>query len=372
MTKITKIINVSMVLLMSSSMLSANDDQMKKYDIESGRIEYAIKGSSDMMGMKMKTIGKKRVLFTDYGIQDLTENNQITKQTMSGQTKNTKTHTMVYMKNGTVYTVDFDSKRISRIENMGAAMGAFMGDGQNIKQSGEAMMLKMGGKKTGTDKILGYNCDIWNLMGTKQCMYKGIPLKVETNMMGIINTEVATKIEFDISLSKDNFKLPDFPIYDMQGNKLDKSKLDAMDKQAKAEAAKSSDDMAELRKVMATAAKNAGIKDGERATQTQEEAMKSSMMEAMLPRMKQEILSEEKMMRFGYECLGKADTLKEANECNNKTNAMSGEQEEPFDEWNPETKKEILGFLDQYINEMVPCIKKAQSMQDAEQCMPQE
>lgn len=372
MTKRTKIINVSMILLMSSSMLSANNEQMKKYDVESGKIEYAIKGSSDMMGMKMKTIGKKKVLFTDYGIQDLTEKNQITKQTMSGQTKTTKAHTMVYMKNGMVYTVNFDSKRISRIENMGAAMGALMGAGKNIKQSGEAMMLKMGGKKTGTEKILGYNCDVWNLMGTKQCMYKGIPLKVETNMMGTINTEVATKIEFDISLSKDDFKLPDFPIYDMQGNKLDKNKLDAMDKQAKAELAKSSEDMAELRKAMATAAKDAGIKEGGKATQTQQETMKSSMMQAMLPRMKQEILGEEKMMRFGYKCLAKADTLKEANECNNKANAMSGEQEEPFDKWNSETKKETLGFFDQYLNEMLPCIKKAQSMQDARQCMPQE
>ena len=147
----------------------------------------------------------------------------------------------------------------------------------------------MGGKKTGTDNVLGYTCDVWEMMGTKQCMYKGIPLRVETDIMGIKNTETATKAEFDISLSKDDFKLPDFPIYDMQGNKLDKSKLDAMDKQAEVEVEKSSEDMAELRNVMATAAKDAGIKEGERPTQAQEEVMKNSMMEAMLPRMKQEM-----------------------------------------------------------------------------------
>ncbi len=145
-----------------------------------------------------------------------------------------------------------------------------------------------------------------------------------------------------------------------------------MDKEAEAEATQGSKDVAEMRNVMAAAAKDAGIKEGERPTQTQEEAMKNSMMEAMLPRMKQEILSGEKIMRSGYECLSKADTLKEANKCNDEMNAKSGETDEPFDEWSPKTKKEILSEFDQYLNEIVPCIKKAQTMQTVQQCMPQE
>ena len=177
------------------------------------------------------------MIFSDHGVQNLNEETKTTKQTMSGKTKTTESHTMSYMKESMIYTVDFDSKKIMRMENMAAAIGALMGGEKNMKQTGEEMMKKMGGKKTGTDKILGYTCDVWNLMGTRQCMYKGIPLKVETNMMGIINTEVATKAEFDISLPKDDFKLPDFPIYDMQGNKLDNSKLESMDKKSKAESA---------------------------------------------------------------------------------------------------------------------------------------
>jgi len=148
--------------------------------------------------------------------------------------------------------------------------------------------------------------------------------------------------------------------------------FDVMDKQAEAEAAKSSEDMVAMREIMANAAKSAGIKEGERPTQAQEEAMKNFMMEAMLPRMKQEMLADEKMMRFGYECLSKADTLKEANVCNDKLNTIDGDPDEPFDEWSPETKKETLGFIDEYLNVMIPCIKKAQTMEAAQQCMPQE
>jgi len=70
------------------------------------------------------------------------------------------------------------------------------------------MLKKMGGKKIGSDKVAGYSCDVWELMGTKQCLYKGIPLKIESDVMGIKSVEIATKAEFSTVTNKD-FKLPD-------------------------------------------------------------------------------------------------------------------------------------------------------------------
>ena len=89
------------------------------------------------------------------------------------------------------------------------------------------------GKKTGTDKVLGYTCEVWELMGVKQCIYKGIPLRVESNIMGMKNMEIATKAEFEISLSKDNFKLPDFPLTNEMGSPIDKDRLQKIDPFAK-------------------------------------------------------------------------------------------------------------------------------------------
>ncbi|WP_415408119.1 hypothetical protein ACLHDG_06135 [Sulfurovum sp. CS9] len=367
-----KILKVSLTVLMGSSMLVAGANGMKLYDIKSGKVEYEITGSGEIMGQKMKTIGKKRVIFDNYGAKNLTEENKIDKQTIMGQTKNTKTHTMTYMKEGAIYHVDFKSKRIMRMKNMAASMGALMGGGKNMKQSGEEMMKKMGGKKTGTDNVLGYTCDVWEMMGTKQCMYKGIPLRVETDVMGIKNTEIATKAQFDLSLSSDDFKLPDFPIYDDMGNKLDKSKLSLMDKKAEGEAEEAAKAMEDLHNRMAESAKSAGIKEGERATKAQQKKMQDAMMTGMLPRMKKQFLEGEEIMRFGYKCLKKADTLKEANQCNDEMNTRSGETDELVDEWSPKTKKEILGEFDQYLNEIVPCVKKAQTMQAIKKCIPEE
>lgn len=367
----TTIVKAGLSVVVGSSILAAGANQMKLYEVKSGKITYEIKGSGEIMGSKIQTIGKKRVVFDSNGAKNLTEENKIEKQTIMGQKKITKTHTMTYMKKGMVYNVSFDKRRIMRMGNMSMAMGVLMGGGQNMTQSGEEIMKKMGAKKIGTDKVLGYTCDVWDMMGTKQCMYKGIPLRVEMDVMGIKNTEVATKAEFDISLSNDDFKLPEFPIYDMEGNRLDRSKLDAMDERAGLKAEQIGKEVSEMRSAMAVAAKDAGIKEGQRPNKTQEKEMADSMMEAMLPRIKQKALAEGKALRFGKECFSNADILKEANECSHKMDAMAGEISDPeddFREWNIKTKNETLKFIEQGLKGIV-CVQKAQSMQDMKQCM---
>ncbi len=54
--------------------------------------------------------------------------------------------------------------------------------------------------------------------------------------------------------------------------------------------------------------------------------MQDAMMASMLPRMKQKMLSEEKALLFAKECLSHADTLKEANNCENKMDDKWGKQ----------------------------------------------
>ena len=372
-----KIVKISIVLMMGSSILIAGANQMKLYDVKSGKIEYKITGSGEIMGQKMQTIGKKRVIFDDNGVKNLSEENKIDKQTIMGQTKTTKTHTMTYMKESMVYHVDFKSKRITRMGNMAASMGTLMGGDKNMKQTGEEMMKKMGGKKTGTDKVLGYTCDVWELMGTKQCIYKGIPLKVETNMMGIKNREIATKAAFDISLSNDDFKLPDFPIYNMQGNKLDKSNLNAIDKKA---STKNAQEMQEGMKAMAAAMgalQSSGFdmnNPNAKMTNDQKQAMQKAAMAAMggeasiLAKTKKEILDEAVNMPAIKKCFENADSVKEANICEMKADS---EDPEHHTTWNSAEKSKLLKEIDSF-EKSLPCIEKASSFEALKECMPQE
>ncbi len=372
MIKIEKVI---LVVVMGSSMVLAN--QMKLYDVKSGKIEYEIKGSGEIMGQKMQTVGKKRVIFDEYGAKNLTEENKIDKQTIMGQKKVTKTHTMTYMKESMAYHVDFKAKRIMRMGNMAAGMAMLMGGGKDMKQTGEEMMKKMGGKKTGTDKVLGYTCDVWEMMGTKQCMYKGIPLRVETDMMGIKNTETATKAEFDLSLSSDDFKMPDFPIYDMQGNKLDRSKLDAMDLKQSAEISQEAADGAKAMTAAMGALKESGFNmnnPNAKMSQNQEKAMKKAMMdamggeEAMLAKTKQEILGEAEKIPQIIKCFENANSAKAANACEKE---YDSEDPDHHAEWNDVIKADLLKDMRTFEN-AIPCIEKAKTFQAFRMCLPQE
>jgi len=380
--------------LLGTGLVAAQTNQMKLYEVKSGKVTYELKGSGNIMGMtQISSVGKKRIIFSDYGVKKLEEEVKIENQTVMGKKKTNKTHTLVYMNGAVLYAVDFERKIINRMKNHGMSMANALLGGGNIKETGEAMMIKMGGKKTGTEKILGYTCDIWDLMGVKQCIYKGVPLKIESNIMGMKSTEVATKAEFDIFLSNDDFKLPAYPIYGMNTSdyqsvpkELDKSKLDAMDAkdnaQAKAESKKAAEGMKILGAGLEALAKT-GIDMDKELTPEQEEIMKKAMMKAMaksmggedkmLAKMKEDILKEEKIeeMKFAQECFGDANTLKEANSCVDKGNKMFDDDEKPMHSWTAQDKKEMLDDIKEF-EKIVPCVKKAQTIDAFSQCMPVE
>jgi len=367
-----KLVKISLSIVLFGTILTAGTSEIKLYDIKSGKIEYSMKGSGKIMGQTMQSIGKKRVIFDRYGALNLTEENKVEKQVIMGQKQINKMHTLTYLKDGMVYQADFRKRRIIRMENMGMAM---LGN-KNMKQSGEKMMKQMGGKKTGTDKVLGYTCDIWELMGTKQCLYKGIPLRIESSMMGIKNIEVATKAEFDISLSKDDFKLPDFPVYNMQGSQLNRNNLDAMDAK---QSVKTSQEMSDGAKAM-TAAIGA-LKDSgfdmntpdAKVSKSQEEAMKKAIIDAMggekamVEKAKQEILDEAKDLPEIKKCFQNANSVKEANICEQKADS---EDPEHLSAWNEKIKSKILKEITDF-EQSIPCIKKALSFSALKQCMPE-
>ena len=363
---------ITLILLMSSSSIIASNN-FKVYDIKSAKVEYSIKGSGKILGSPTSTEGTKKVIFDNYGVDMLTHETKVDTQTVMGKTNTVKVDYIKLKKEASEYVVNFEHKKITRSQNMSAAIAL----GNNMQKNSEKMMKKMGGKKIGTDKVLGYSCDIWDLMGSKQCIYKGLPLRIVTKIMGVTNVEVATKAEFDIEISKDDLKLPDFPVYELDPSnmengyvEIDKSKLEEMDQKSIQGADKSRKELAELKATMKAAAKSAGVKEGERPTKAQQKAMQQAMMASMLPKIKEKALAEEKLLRVGYECMKDANTLEEANVCNDKVNAMGGEQEEAFKKWNPDMKKEILGFLENFLNVTAPCVKKAQSMRELKGCNP--
>ena len=358
------------------------------YDMPSAKVDYKISGGGNMMGMgKVKVTGKKRVIFKDYGRVYLEERVEVRAQSVMGNNDVQKTHTLTYRNGAVQYSVDFKRKRIDRMVNQMASLAYAYGNSKNTQQEIEKNLKAFGAKKVGKDKVLGKSCDVWQIMGTKMCLYKGLPLKTESNIMGINTSEVATKITSNVQTS--DFKLPDFPVYSgsmeslMNGvppKKIDKSKLEQMDIEDNKKVAKLGEGAKEFGNVANAGlegAKKAGYnpKSGKDLTPEQESAMQEAMMNAMnkggmLEQMKAQMLqaANKSVLNSLKECYNKANNVKVANSCVDKFNPKLGGEMEHFSSWGSQDKKEAIGEIDKYIK-AIPCIKSAKSMQVLMGCM---
>ncbi len=195
------LLGVSFVFI-STQMLAA---KTKRYDVESGIVTYTITGSGNIMGIRHEAHGKKTLYFEEYGNVEVQESEEVS-STM-GHTD--RQHNLFKIQDGIADSVNFQRKMITKQELSEMMQGKDMG------KMGKEMLKGMGGKKIGHDKVLGYDCEVWEAMGSKIWMYKGVTLKVESNIMGMIRKEEATEAKFGVSIPADKLKLPDYPTQSM-------------------------------------------------------------------------------------------------------------------------------------------------------------
>ena len=85
-------------------------------------------------------------------------------------------------------------------------------ENENINVRNKEAFISMGAKNLGTEEILGYKCDVWQLGEDKIWVYNSVPLKIISKSLGLVQTQVAKLAVFDITIKEDKFKLPPFPI----------------------------------------------------------------------------------------------------------------------------------------------------------------
>jgi len=345
---------------------------MKKYDIKSGIVEYKIKGKGNIMGLTTKTEGTKRVIFLDYGSHELIEKNSIEEKNINGKSETVKTHTLVYNKDAVIYKTDFTNKVIKRMKNPSIAM---MLNSNPIK-----IIENFGGKKIGTDKVLGYKCDIWSIMGSKQCIYKGVALRVETDVMGIKNVEIATKANFNVNINRNDFKLPNFPI---AGIHTDKIKLEEMDEKAKIDAIKSKEEVAQIghsiKEVQKQITANPNMSKEERKKVILESMLNSKNMKSKFQQQKESMPKILEMMKSYRACIASTSSQSDMDICEKEVSSLSKKlglddfdvDKEDKPNWSKENKKQTLKEIDDGIKEVsknLPCMKKSNNMMEFIQC----
>ncbi|AXX95791.1 MULTISPECIES: hypothetical protein [Arcobacter] len=173
-----------------------------RYNIKSGIVEYEIIGNTEG-GAKGDTIsGTSKLYFKDFGNLELTDERII--QTIMGEKEEERTISKIV--NEKLLTVDFNDEVIYSQKLVLDEENPI----QNIKTY-EAF-IQMGAKNLGTEEILGYKCEVWQLGEDKIWVYNTVPLKQVSQSLGIVQIQQAKFAVFNIDIKDDKFKLPSFPV----------------------------------------------------------------------------------------------------------------------------------------------------------------
>ncbi len=190
-----KLILTAACLMFAGAFITAQTTHVeKRYETESGKVVY------DVVSPEGK--GTKTLYFDDYGLKESVH-------TVLKKRKKAVKDELVLLNKGKAYSVDLldnTAQDISASFDMAQRIS-----GKNMSATGKEMLEQMGGTKTGNETYLGKNCEVWEvkMMGsTKMLIYKGVPLKTESRMMGIKSSEIARSFDEGISVPDSRFQLP--------------------------------------------------------------------------------------------------------------------------------------------------------------------
>jgi hypothetical protein len=177
-------------------------NQAKKFAIKSGKLEMKLDGSAK---------GTKTIYFDDYGDQYYEEEKSVTEISMFGVTDRSETHKILIMNKDKYWTIDqLKGKNYSGTLS-GYDYSHDMVNGmteEEQKQLVDNVIKGLGGQRLGFEDVAGFSCEKINVMGINIWVYKGLTLRSEGNIMGVISNEIMTSFEEGISIPASRFQPP--------------------------------------------------------------------------------------------------------------------------------------------------------------------
>ena len=190
---------ISLCLLISFWANSQN--KADQYLIKSGYIEYELTGS---------TKGTKKIWWDEYGDKERIETKSSSEVKIFGMVQKDEEHS-IHITNGDKYW------HVNLLEGMGVKGTEEYYEPVDItedmteeekKQFEEDILKAFGGERLPPENLLGYTCEVIQVMGAKVWMYKGIALKSTANIMGVEVNEIATKFDTKTKIAGTLFEPP--------------------------------------------------------------------------------------------------------------------------------------------------------------------
>lgn len=170
----------------------------KRYAIKSGIIEYKLSGSQT---------GTKILYFDNWGLKQA----EYTKSEISVAGFSKKTNLLNLIDGDYSYTIDLDKNTGTKIKNPILKELQVLEDQQSFSEFGEQLLLKSGAVKTGEEKFLSRDCDVYEIKaaGTKLWVWNWITLKSESKLGGVTINSTATSLTENSQIPTDKFSLPE-------------------------------------------------------------------------------------------------------------------------------------------------------------------
>lgn len=179
--------------------------------IKSGYIEYDLSGS---------ITGTRYLWWDNYGRKMRIEEKSVSVVKMLGIKNEEKRNNVTVMVDGEFWIADLIKKtgHKGKMEDYQELVKFFEGmSKEEIKDLEEELINTFGGEKIGKGVVLGKECDIISVMGSKTWIYKGLSLKTELDIMGIKSKEIATIFKINILIPASKFKyVPGIEYTDMK------------------------------------------------------------------------------------------------------------------------------------------------------------
>ncbi|PKQ69020.1 hypothetical protein BZG01_01565 [Labilibaculum manganireducens] len=187
---------------------------IKRYNVETGIVHY----ETSISGPYVNGSGTEDLYFKKWGALEMNfedKSETITIINVNGIEESTTTNARNAYKidNEKIYVVDYKHSIIYTKED--PLIDYMRQNNLDALEAGKETMISMGGVQMDNEDVLGYDCEVWDLLGVKQWIYKGLTLKIVTSMAGITIIKEATSIKFDVSVADSYFELPNFPHKDI-------------------------------------------------------------------------------------------------------------------------------------------------------------
>ena len=177
--------------------------ETNRYDMKSAIVEYEIVGAGDVMGSKATVTGSSKLYFKDFGKMELNEEKIV--QAVDGDKE--EEHNITKIAGNKIFNVDFNEQVIYQQELLSEDKeNPFL----NLKNADT--LTSMGAKKIGSESVLGYKCDIWQLGEDRIWIYNTVPLKFINKSLGVVQIQEAKLAVFNVDIKDDKFKLPAYPV----------------------------------------------------------------------------------------------------------------------------------------------------------------